>query len=74
MGTSSLFGKQLRFDTSSGAFPLLSLKKTPLKSVFLELKWILSGHTSSKWLSDRGVHIWDANSKDDTLKHLGLPY
>ncbi len=74
VGTRSVFGRQLRFDMSDGLFPLLSLKRTPLKSIFLELMWILNGHTNAKWLSDRGVNIWNDNSSKEALANLKLPY
>ena len=55
-------------------FPLLSLKHTPLKSIFLELMWIIGGRTDSNWLKDRGVRIWDGNSSKEALDKLGLSY
>lgn len=58
-GTSSLFGRQLRYDLSKG-FPLITTKKVFFKGVVAELLWLLSGDTNIKQLQDNGVKIWDA--------------
>jgi thymidylate synthase len=58
VGTTSLFGYQMRFDLQQG-FPLLTTKKIPVKAVFEELFWFLSGSTDVQKLQARGVSIWD---------------
>ena len=58
-GTRSLFGRQMRFDLSSG-FPLLTTKKVFLRGIIVELLWFLKGESTIKYLVDNDVHIWDS--------------
>ena len=57
-GTYSLFGHQSRYDLSKG-FPLVTTKKTHLKSIIHELLWFISGDTNIKYLVDNDVKIWN---------------
>ncbi len=57
-GTTSVFGRQTRYDLSKG-FPLLTTKKVHLRSIIHELLWFLSGDTNVKYLNDNKVSIWD---------------
>ncbi len=74
IGTLSLFGVDLRFDLSSGRFPLLTTKKVFFRGVVEELLWMLRGETDAKILHDKGVKIWDGNSTDTSyLERTGNP-
>lgn len=57
-GTRSVFGRILRFDLSEG-FPLVTTKKTHLRSIIHELLWFLKGDTNIKYLKENKVKIWD---------------
>nr|WP_205649454.1 thymidylate synthase [Agromyces sp. LHK192] len=57
-GTTSVFGRQIRFDLSEG-FPLITTKRVHFKSIAVELLWFLRGDSNVSWLRERGVTIWD---------------
>jgi len=58
VGTTSIFGAQMRFDLRRG-FPLLTTKRLPFRHIAEELFWFLRGETNIKSLQAKGVSIWD---------------
>lgn len=72
-GTVSLFGKQIKFDISRSV-PLLTTKTVPWKTVILEMLWMISGNTDSKWLEERNIGIWKGNTSREFLDSQGLDY
>lgn len=58
--------------TIIGTFPLLTTKSVFWKGVVEELLWFISGSTNAHKLSEKGVHIWDANSSREFLDTYGF--
>lgn len=54
-------------------FPLLTTKKVPLRWVFEELKWFLSGSTKESDLSKKGVDIWKEWATAEECARFGRP-
>jgi len=72
VGTISVFGAHLVFDLTKG-FPLITTKEVPFRHVAVELEWMLRGITTVKYLQEKKVHIWDADSKRAHLRELKYP-
>lgn len=49
----------IRHDMADG-FPILTLRKMPWKSAFIELEGFLKGITNKSWYQKRGCHFWDS--------------
>ena len=72
VGTRSVFGRQWRHDMRDG-FPLLTTKKVPLRWVFEELRWFLSGSSNELDLSCNGVDIWKEWATADQCEKFDRP-
>jgi thymidylate synthase len=57
-GTTSAFGRQIRYDLSE-SFPLITTKRVHFASVVHELLWFLMGSSNIGYLKEHGVRIWD---------------
>lgn len=53
-------------------FPLLTTKRVFWRGVVEELLWFIRGSTNAKELSNKKIHIWDANSTREYLDSIGL--
>lgn len=85
IGTLSVFDMNMQFDINvlnledqqqnyKYDIPIFTTKSLYFKGIVLELLWFLNGHTDTKLLSDKGVHIWDGNTSREALDKLGLDY
>ena len=63
-GTTSVFGRQIRFDLSQG-FPLVTTKRVHLKSIVHELLWFLRGESNISYLQENSVRIWNEWADED---------
>jgi len=71
VGTYAVFGVNMTFDLQK-SFPILTKKKMYLKTMIVELLWMLRGEDNIKFLQDNGVKIWDQWAHDDG--HVGPMY
>ena len=67
----SIFGPQMRYCLRN-SFPLLTTKRVYWKAVVEELLWFVRGSTDGNELTDKKVHIWDANGSREFLDGLGF--
>ncbi|QJX71674.1 thymidylate synthase [Faustovirus] len=71
----SVFNRELEFPLmlhNEPILPLLTTKRVPLKSVYTELLWFLSGAINTDFLRENGVTIWDKNTSREYLDSRGL--
>lgn len=66
------FGVMRSYPMSPEMFPLITTKRVPFRLVKEELLWFLRGSTNATELTNKGVHIWDANGSREFLDSRGL--
>lgn len=71
-GTISVFGNTSIRVSCRESFPILTTKRVFFRGVAEELAFFLSGKTDTNILSERGVRIWEPNTRRDVLDKLGL--
>ena len=71
--TLSKFNKTLSWDLNDG-FPLLTTKKMFWKGIVEELLFFIRGDTDTNLLSEKGIKIWEPNTRREFLDNLGLNY
>lgn len=73
----SVFGESLEFDLCgvsprSGVIPLFTTKFVSFPNIFHELMFFLKGLTTTEYLNEHGVKIWNPNSTREFLDKQGL--
>merc|ERR1711894_620538 len=72
-GVKSIFGMQFRYNLRE-SFPLLTTKRVFFRGLAEELLWFIKASTNGKELSEKKVHIWDANGSREFLDNRGLKH
>lgn len=73
IGSRAVFGRMLRWDLAQG-FPLLTIRKVPLRIAFEETMFFLRGETNTKLLEEKKINIWKGNTTREFLDARGLPH
>jgi len=71
VGTRSTFGETLDLDVSDNNFPLLALKRVPMRWCFEETRWFLSGSSDERVLRAAGVDIWKEWATEEQCARFG---
>ena len=71
--TLSLKDRKISIDLANG-FPILTTRKSFWRGIKEELLWMMSGSTDTNILSNKGIHIWDGNSRREYLDQIGLTH
>lgn len=58
------FGDMMKFDLSTGYFPLITTKKVLFTPICSELLGFMRGYDNAKQFRELGCNIWDANANE----------
>lgn len=73
IGSRAVFGRILRWDLDKG-FPLLTIRKVPMRIAFEETMFFLRGETNTKLLEEKNINIWKGNTSREFLDKRGLTH
>jgi thymidylate synthase len=65
----SRFSEKMKIDLRS-EFPLMNIKQTSFKNIYVELLWFIAGDTNIKFLVDNKCYIWN----DDAFRWYNEKY
>lgn len=65
VGVKFIPGVSLKYDLTNNKLPLWTTRKIKWENQWIELIWFLRGQTDVKYLTDRGVNIWNSWTKSD---------
>lgn len=65
----SKFSEKMKIDLRY-EFPLMNIKQTSFKNIYVELLWFIKGDTNIKFLVDNGCNIWN----DDAFRWYNEKY
>ena len=69
--TYRIFGENMHFDLTK-SFPVLTTKRMFWKGVVEEFLFFIRGKTDTEPLEQKGIKIWQGNTRRDFLNNLGL--
>lgn len=67
--TKSIFGTIIKANLADG-FPILTTRKCPIKSTWVELNGFLHGITDKNWYQERGCEYWSFWCRPDVVTDL----
>src|ERR1035438_8502010 len=73
IGSRAVFGRLLRWNLAEG-FPLLTIRRVPMRIAFEETMFFLRGETNTKLLEEKKINIWKGNTSREFLDRRGLTY
>lgn len=68
-----VFGESLQFNTMNMFAPFIQCRTFSPRIAFYEWKWMMNGWTDSKYLTEKGITIWEGNTSREFLDSRTLP-